>query len=79
VGNTSGPVAETDIRYIFSKQIAIIGSTMGGHQDYRDVMSLVFNGTFRPVIDRVMPLDQGVEAITILERGEQCGKIVLEP
>jgi NADPH:quinone reductase-like Zn-dependent oxidoreductase len=78
VGNTSGPVAETDIRFIFGKQISIIGSTMGSHQDYRDVMALVFNGTFQPVIDRVMPLDQGVEAIAILERGEQFGKIVLQ-
>jgi NADPH:quinone reductase-like Zn-dependent oxidoreductase len=78
VGNTSGPIASTDIRFIFGKQISIIGSTMGSHQDYRDVMARVFDGTFRPVIDRVLPLDQGVEAMAILERGEQCGKIVLE-
>jgi NADPH:quinone reductase-like Zn-dependent oxidoreductase len=78
VGNTSGPVAEIDIRFIFGKQISIVGSTMGSHQDYRDVMALVFNGTFQPVIDRVLPFDQGVEAMAILERGEQFGKIVLE-
>ncbi len=77
VGNTSGPVAQTDIRFIFGKQISIIGSTMGSHQDYRDVMALVFNGTFQPVVDRVMPLDQGAEAMAILERGRQFGKIVL--
>ncbi|UCC89343.1 MAG: zinc-binding dehydrogenase [Anaerolineales bacterium] len=79
VGNTSGPIAPTDIRFIFGKQISVIGSTMGSHQDFRDVMSLVFNGTFQAVIDRVMPLEQGVEAIEILERGEQFGKIVLKP
>lgn len=79
VGNTSGPVAQTDIRFIFGKQISIIGSTMGSHQDYRDVMALVFNGTFRPVIDRAMPLVHGVEAMKILEGGEQFGKVVLEP
>jgi NADPH:quinone reductase-like Zn-dependent oxidoreductase len=79
VGNTSGPVAETNIRYIFGKQISIIGSTMGSHQDYRDVMALIFDGTFQPVIDRVLPLDRGIEAMSILERGEQCGKIVLKP
>jgi NADPH:quinone reductase-like Zn-dependent oxidoreductase len=78
VGNTSGPIASTDIRFIFGKQISIIGSTMGSHQDYRDVMARVFDGTFRPVVDRVLPLDRGVEAMAILERGEQCGKIVLE-
>jgi NADPH:quinone reductase-like Zn-dependent oxidoreductase len=78
VGNTSGPIASTDIRFIFGKQISIMGSTMGSHQDYRDVMARVFDGTFQPVIDRVLPLDQGVAAMAILERGEQCGKIVLE-
>lgn len=29
VGNTSGPLAEIDIRFIFGKQISLIGSTMG--------------------------------------------------
>jgi NADPH:quinone reductase-like Zn-dependent oxidoreductase len=79
VGNTSGPVAQTDVRFIFGKQISIIGSTMGSHQDYRDVMRLVFNGTVQPVIHQVMPLDRGVEAVKFLERGEQFGKIVLVP
>jgi NADPH:quinone reductase-like Zn-dependent oxidoreductase len=78
VGNTSGPIGQTDIRFIFGKQISIIGSTMGSHQDYLDVMDLVFDGTFQPVIDRVLALDQGIEAMAILERGEQFGKIVLE-
>ncbi|MHC1724838.1 MAG: zinc-binding dehydrogenase [Syntrophobacteraceae bacterium] len=34
VGNTSGPVEEIDLRYIFNKQIRLIGSTMGTHQDF---------------------------------------------
>jgi NADPH:quinone reductase-like Zn-dependent oxidoreductase len=79
VGNTSGPIAQTDIRFIFGKQISVIGSTMGSHQDYLDAMALIFNGTLQPVIHRVLPLDRGVEAMEILERGEQFGKVVLEP
>jgi len=79
VGNTSGPQAEIDIRYIFGKQISIIGSTMGTHQDFRDVMELVWAGKLRPVVDRVMPLSEGRAAFEILEQGEQFGKIVLTP
>jgi NADPH:quinone reductase-like Zn-dependent oxidoreductase len=79
IGNTSGPQAEIDIRYIFGKQISLIGSTMGSHQDFRDVTSLLWAGKLRPVIDRVMPLSQGIEAYRIMERGEQFGKIVLIP
>lgn len=79
IGNTSGPNAEIDIRYIFGKQISLIGSTMGTHQDFRDLTSLLWRGKLRPVIDRVMPLSRGKEAYAVLERGEQFGKIVLTP
>ena len=79
IGNTSGPQAEIDIRYIFGKQISLIGSTMGSHQDFRDVIALLREGRLKPVIDRVMPLSEGIEAYRIMERGEQFGKIVLTP
>jgi NADPH:quinone reductase-like Zn-dependent oxidoreductase len=59
IGNTSGPHAEIDMRYIFGKQISLIGSTMGTHQDFREVTSLLWNKKLRPVIDRVMPLSRG--------------------
>jgi len=79
VGNTSGPQAEIDVRFIFGKQISIIGSTMGTHQDFRDVMGLMWAGKLKPVVDRVMPLSKGKAAFEVLERGEQFGKIVLTP
>ncbi len=79
VGNTSGPQAEIDVRFIFGKQISIIGSTMGSHQDFYDVMKLVWAGKLKVVVDRVMPLGEGKAAFEALERGEQFGKIVLSP
>jgi NADPH:quinone reductase-like Zn-dependent oxidoreductase len=79
VGNTSGPQAGIDIRYIFGKQISLIGSTMGSREDFRTITSLLWNGRLRPVIDRVMPLSQGKEAYGIMEKGEHFGKIVLTP
>jgi len=79
VGNTSGPQAQIDIRFIFGKQISLIGSTMGSHQDFRDVTALLWAGKLRPVVDRIMPLAEGRAAFELLERGEQFGKIVLVP
>ncbi len=79
VGNTSGPDAQIDIRFIFGKQISLIGSTMGSHQDFRDVMNLIWAGKLKPVVDRVMPLSEGKRAFELMERGEQFGKIVLVP
>ena len=79
VGNTSGPQTEIDIRFIFGKQISLIGSTMGSHQDFHDVMKLLRTGKLKPVIHRVMPLSEGREAYQMMESGEQFGKIVLTP
>ena len=79
VGNTSGPKAEIDIRYIFGKQISLIGSTMGSHVDYRHAMQCVFDGKLNPPIYTVLPLKQGIEAMRILEHGQQFGKVVLKP
>jgi NADPH:quinone reductase-like Zn-dependent oxidoreductase len=79
VGNTSGPQTELDIRYLFTKQISLIGSTMGGREDFRTVTSLLRAGKIKPVIDRVMPLREGKKAYRMMEEGRQLGKIVLTP
>jgi NADPH:quinone reductase-like Zn-dependent oxidoreductase len=79
VGNTSGPQAEIDIRYIFGKQISLIGSTMGSHQDFHDILKLLRTGQLKPVIHRVMPLSEGRNAYQMMESGQQFGKIVLTP
>ncbi|RMF80876.1 MAG: alcohol dehydrogenase [Chloroflexi bacterium] len=78
VGNTSGPKFELDLRYIFSKQISLIGSTMGPHQDYVRVMNLVFAGKLEPAIGARLPLDDVKEGHRLLEDGEVFGKVVLE-
>jgi NADPH:quinone reductase-like Zn-dependent oxidoreductase len=79
VGNTSGPQAEIDIRFIFGKQISLIGSTMGSHQDFHDVLGVLWSGKIKPVIHQVMPLSDGCEAYRLMEAGEHFGKIVLAP
>jgi NADPH:quinone reductase-like Zn-dependent oxidoreductase len=79
VGNTSGPQTELDIRYLFAKQISLIGSTMGSREDFRTITSLLRAGKIKPVIDRVMPLREGKKAYQIMEEGRQLGKIVMTP
>ena len=78
VGNTGGPKFEIDNRYIFAKHLSILGSTMGTHADFAEVMTLVFAGKLKPVIDRSFPLKEARAAHERLEKGEQLGKILLE-
>ena len=77
VGSTSGPQFDLDIRYIFTKQISIIGSTMGARADYAAVMDLLFQGRLQAVIGREMPLAEARQAHKELAAGAVLGKIVL--
>ena len=59
VGNTSGPLVSIDTRYLFARQISLIGSTLGSRQDLLEVTRLLWTGRLRPLIDRVLPLSEG--------------------
>lgn len=77
-GATTGPMVVTDVRRLFWYQYSILGSTMGNAAEYREIVRLAGEGKLWPLVDRVYPLDQGVEAFARLNAGEQLGKIVLE-
>jgi D-arabinose 1-dehydrogenase-like Zn-dependent alcohol dehydrogenase len=77
VGNSSGPRLEIDNRFLFGKHLSIIGSTMGTSVEFETVMSLVFQGKLRPVIDTVYPLSDGQTALRRLQNGSVSGKLVL--
>ena len=76
-GATTGGVTELDLRYVFWRQLTIMGSTMGSQKEFDDVMKLVFMGRLKPVVDTVFPLEEARKAHELLERGEQFGKVVL--
>lgn len=77
VGNTGGAQFEIDNRFIFSKHLSILGSTMGTRKDFSDVMGLIFNGNLKPVIDREFKLSEARAAHKYYEAGKQMGKIIL--
>lgn len=76
-GATTGPNPAEEIRLIFWKQLEIIGTTMSNQGEFMDVMKLVFQRKFKPVVDVVMPLESAAEAHERLAKNEQFGKIVL--
>ncbi len=76
-GCTSGSDATTDLARVFWNQLSILGSTMGTHDEFHQVVSLLRSGAVKPVIDRTYPAHEAAEAFSRLESGEQFGKIVL--
>lgn len=77
-GVTTGPKLPIDGRRVFWKHVDILGSTMGSESDFRAMLRAVASGKLPPVIDSVMPLSQGREALRRLRDAEQFGKIVLD-
>ncbi len=77
-GNTTGYDAKIDLRFLFSRQLSLLGSYMGTKGELHTVMKLVAGGRLRPVVDRVMPLSDCAEAHAYLEAGKQFGKVVLQ-
>jgi NADPH:quinone reductase-like Zn-dependent oxidoreductase len=77
-GATSGPQATVDIRYVYSRQLSVIGCFMGGRRELIEVLRLVEAGKLRPIVDRVFPLKEAATAQQYMLDRKNFGKIVLK-
>ncbi|HEY6264210.1 MAG TPA: zinc-binding dehydrogenase [Candidatus Acidoferrum sp.] len=77
-GATTGYDAKIDLRFLFSRQLSLLGSYMGTKSDLQTVMKLVAAGRLKPVVDRVFPLAEAAAAHSYLESSSQFGKVVLK-
>ena len=78
-GATAGFDPPTDIRYIWSAEMDIRGSNGWTRQGLVDLLGMVSSGRLVPVIDRIVPLREGIEAHRALEERKFLGKIVITP
>lgn len=78
-GATTGPEAKTDLRYIFSRQLSILGSMMGTRSELLEVTKLMEIGKLKGVIDSVHPLKEARSAQEKLLSRNHFGKLVLVP
>jgi zinc-binding alcohol dehydrogenase/oxidoreductase len=76
-GATTGAAEKIEVRRIFWKQIAVLGSTMGTPREFQEMLGLFGPGGLRPVIDQVFPLADAPAAHRRMEEAGQFGKIVL--
>lgn len=78
-GATTGPSAAIDLRFLYSRQISLLGSYMGTMGELHQVLAHVFAGRLKPVVDRVFPLKEIRAAHEHMEKSQMFGKIVLVP
>ena len=78
-GASSGPSVPLDLRYVFSRQLAILGSMMGTRAELQTVSRLIGQRVLRPVVDTVFPLREARAAQERMSRREFFGKLLLVP
>ena len=76
-GATTGPNPATEIRLIFWKQIDILGSTMGNHKEFAEIVRLLGRRKILPCIDRIFDFEDAPAALERLQSQRQFGKVVL--
>ena len=76
-GATTGYDGRIDLRFLFTRQLSILGSFMGSKAELFSALELLRRGLLKPIVDVVMPLAECAAAHQRLENREQFGKIVL--
>ena len=77
-GATTGYRVNIDLRYLFSKQQSIIGSTMSDISTFNEVQKKIEQGTYIPFVDKVYNMKDVKDAHLYIERRKNMGKVVLQ-
>ncbi len=78
-GATAGYDPKEDLRYVWSFELKIIGSNSFYDDNLAALMALIQQGKMKPVIDKVLPLDEAREGLRLIQDREVIGKVVVAP
>ena len=78
-GATAGYDPKEDLRYVWSFEIQIIGSNSFYDENLKALMDMIQQGTMKPVIDEVLPLERAAEGLRLIENREVFGKVIIKP
>ena len=78
-GATAGHDPKEDLRYIWSFELKVIGSNSFYDDDLAALMGMIAGGRIKPVIDKVLPLEQAAEGLRLIEDREVIGKVIVTP
>jgi zinc-binding alcohol dehydrogenase/oxidoreductase len=72
------PPSGLEMARLFFRHIRLQGTTMGTPDEFRDMLAFVEEHRLIPVVDRVLPLGQIIQAHRLMENYSQNGKIVID-
>jgi NADPH:quinone reductase len=87
ISTLAGPKTTIDLRKIMQKRLVLTGSTLRprpaafkaelARSIEEAVWPVIAQGRYKPVIDKLVPLEEAVEAHRRIDGGEHIGKIIL--
>src|SRR5271154_5515973 len=78
-GATAGYDPKEDLRYVWSFELNIMGSNSFYDDNLSALMQMISEGKMKPVIDKVLPLEQAREGLRLIADREVIGKVVVTP
>jgi len=78
-GATAGFDPKTDLRYVWTFELKILGSNSWLPEDLETLMKMISEGKLSPIIDTVLPLEKTADGVKLLEDREVIGKIIITP
>ncbi|MFL5053364.1 MAG: zinc-binding dehydrogenase [Xanthobacteraceae bacterium] len=78
-GATAGHDPKEDLRYVWSFELKIIGSNSFYDDNLQALLQLIQDGKMKPVIDKVLPLEQAAAGLRLIQDREVIGKVVVTP
>ncbi|WP_415806879.1 zinc-binding dehydrogenase [Bordetella muralis] len=78
-GATAGHDPKEDLRYVWSFELNIKGSNSFYDDNLKALLDMVADGSIKPVIDRVVPLEQAAEGLALIRDREVLGKVIVKP
>ena len=76
-GATGGTEATLQVRPFYFGQFSLLGTMMGSPADFEGLLGAIESGSWRPVVDSVLPLAEAARAVDLLASGAHFGKLVL--
>jgi alcohol dehydrogenase len=78
-GATAGHDPKEDLRFVWSFELQIIGSNSFYIDDLTALMDMISKGEIKPVIDKVLPLEDAREGLRLIQDRKVLGKVVITP
>ncbi|MCF6136312.1 zinc-binding dehydrogenase [Pseudalkalibacillus berkeleyi] len=77
-GASAGDEVSINIRNFFYGQYNLLGTTMGSHEEFKEMLAFIKKYNIKPVVDQIYSLEDWREGFNRMEEAKQFGKIAFK-